>query len=86
MKINKYPTIKKRRSPYEMRITNLRKARIEQGLIIEDVARLTGYSFSTIVKAEQGRVNNKRPNDSRTQLFWKTMSDFYGKPEEELIG
>lgn len=82
----KYPTTKKRRSPYEMKMSNLRKARIEQGLIIEDVARLTGYSFSTIVKSEQGLINNKRLHDSRTEIFWKTMSDFYGKSMEELIG
>lgn len=78
-----YRTKRKRRSPYVIK-TNLRRARVERGLIIQDVADATGYSFSTIVKAEQGLVNRRRPHDSRTELFWQTMSDFFKVPVEEI--
>lgn len=81
-------SVKRRRSPYEIPMSKLRKARIEKGLILEDVARATGYSCSAITKAELGLTNrNKsryRSYDSRTELFWSVMSTFYGIPESEL--
>lgn len=81
-------TVKRRRSPYEIPMSNLRRARIDRGLIIEDVSRATGYSWSAIEKAEVGMTNRNaskyRTHDSRTDMFWKVMSDFYGMPEREL--
>ena len=81
-------TVKKRRSPYEIPMSKLREARIRRGLIIEDVSRATGYSWSQIAKSELGTTNRnaskKRTHDSRTDLFWQAMSDFYGIPEEDL--
>lgn len=65
-------------------ITGLRKARLEKGLTLQEVAHLTHYSYSTLARAERLTLYVGKKNDVRRNGFWQAMSDFYGKSIDEL--
>ena len=69
-------------------MTKLRKIRLEKGISLYRAERETGYSYSQICKSEIGLSNtgnNKhRKKDSRTDLFYATMANYYGVPEEAI--
>lgn len=69
-------------------MTKLRKVRLEKGITLYRAERETGYSYSQICKAEIGLSNTgkykNRKKDSRTDLFYATMANYYGVPEETI--
>lgn len=76
--------MKRRLEPEEVLRPNLRRARLERGLTIDELGKLVHYSHSAIARAERGTLYSGKKKDVRRDEFWKTMSEFYGIPEEKL--
>lgn len=61
---------------------NLRKARLDRGLTLEEVGVATFYTYGAIQHAELGYEYNADTKASRA--FWQKMSEFYDIPVERL--
>lgn len=62
----------------------MRQIRRERGLSLRQVAEKTFYCEQAIGSAERGIHYNGEDFDDRRDKFWKTMSEFYKVPVEEL--
>ena len=63
----------------------LKKAREDMGLTLREVSERTNYSYGTLARAETGDLYKGKKPDIRRDAFWKTMSEFYQIPAEELM-
>lgn len=77
--------MKRRLEPEEVLRPNLRKARVERGLTINELGRLVHYSHSAIARAERGTLYSGTKKDIRREAFWKTMSEFFDLPIDYLM-
>lgn len=69
-------------------MTKLRKVRLSKGISLYQAEKDTGYSYSQICKSEIGLSNQNnqkhRSHDSRTDLFYQVMANYYGVDVEDV--
>lgn len=81
----KKPSARRSGRPYKKdTLTGLRKARLEKGLTLQEVAKDTFYSYGALARAERGSLYVGTRNYQARAAFWAAMSDYYGKTVEEL--
>lgn len=65
-------------------MTGLRKARLERGLTLMQVAKDTFYSYGALARAERGSLYVGNKDFKARAEFWAAMSKYYDKTVEEL--
>ena len=69
-------------------MTKLREVRLSKGISLYQAEKDTGYSYSQICKSEIGLSNQNngkcRSFDSRTDLFYQVMANYYGVDADDI--